>query len=145
MFSGEFHYKIDAKGRVSVPAQFKNASDGSFFVTRGQDGNLLVYDEAGFRRRSLEIEKQYGGGKEARSVKRMFFRGGPLQECDSHNRIRIPVQLVEFAAIDKEVVIIGMNSHFEIWSKERWEEQEEYDIGNYCEMRSDETAREEVE
>lgn len=141
MFTGEFHYKVDAKGRISVPKDFRHSSDGKYYVTYGPDSSLLVYDERGFMRRREALEKLDEFDPQVRSLKRVFFAGPPLQECDSHSRIRIPAKFMEYAGIDKDVVVNGMSSHFEIWSKEKWEEQSQKDITHYFTNYGEMTSR----
>jgi len=131
MFTGEFAYKMDSKGRVSVPSPFRASADGRFFITYGPEGCLFVYDEAGFKERTEELNRLDDFEPDVRALKRVFFSGPGLQECDSHGRIKIPAILSEYAGIKKDVILNGMSSHFEIWSKERWDEQRQQDIANY--------------
>jgi MraZ protein len=133
MFSGEFHYKVDAKGRVSVPAPFRANGDGKYYVTYGPDGCLFVYDEAGFKARRAELDRLDEFDPKVRSLKRVFFSGPPLQECDGYGRIKIPNQFLVYAGITKDVVVNGMAHYFEIWGKERWDEQRKADIDKYFE------------
>ncbi len=141
MFSGEFHHKIDAKGRVSVPAQFRTHGDGKYYVTYGPDGCLFVYDEQGFKAREAELNKLDEYNPTVRSLKRVFFSGPPLQDCDAVGRIKIPAQFASYAAIEKDVVMNGMAHYFEIWSRARWEQQRQQDISKYFENYREMTTR----
>ncbi|RLD09277.1 MAG: division/cell wall cluster transcriptional repressor MraZ [Chlamydiae bacterium] len=141
MFSGEFSYKMDSKGRVSVPAPFRTSSDGRYYITYGPDGCLFVYDEAGFKERAEALGKLDDFDSKVRQIKRVFFSGPGLQECDSHGRIKIPGILAEYAEIEKDVVMNGMSSHFEIWGKERWNEQRQQDIANYFQNYKEMTSK----
>jgi len=131
MFTGEFSYKMDSKGRVSVPAPFRASSDGRYYITCGPDGCLFVYDEAGFKERAEELAKLDDFNPKVRALKRIFFSGPGLQECDSHGRIKIPGKFAKDVGIEKNIIMNGMSSHFEIWGKERWDEQRQQDIANY--------------
>ena len=141
MFSGEFYYKMDAKGRVSVPSPFRDSSDGKYYITYGPDSCLFIYDEDGFEKRTAELEQLDDFDPAVRELMRVFFSGPSLQECDSHGRIKIPAVLADYAGIQKEVVVNGMSKHFEIWGRERWEEQRPQDIANYFKNYRDMTSK----
>jgi len=91
-----------------------------------------VYDEPGFKQREAELQQLDHFDPRVRSLNRVFF-SGTLQECDSHGRIKIPAAFIEYAGIEKDVVLNGMATHFEIWGKERWDKQRQQDISNYFE------------
>jgi MraZ protein len=141
MFAGEFHFRMDAKGRVSVPAPFRAQGDGKYYVTYGPDGCLFVYDECGFKAREAELNKLDEYDPKVRSLKRVFFSGPEPQECDSHGRIKLPAQFAGYAGIDKDVVMNGMAHYFEIWGRERWEQQRQQDISKYFENYREMTTR----
>ena len=141
MFLGEFSYKIDSKGRVSVPSPFRVSSDGRYYVTCGPDSCLLVYDEAGFKKQTEALAELDDFNPKVRQIKRVFFSGPGLQECDSHGRIKIPAKFAENAGIIKDIVMNGMSSHFEIWGKERWDEQRQQDIANYYQNYKEMTSK----
>jgi MraZ protein len=141
MFAGEFHFKMDAKGRVSVPAPFRAQGDGKYYVTYGPDGCLFVYDEHGFKAREAELNKLDEYDPKVRSLKRVFFSGPELQECDAVGRIKIPAPFAKYAAIDKDVVMNGMAHYFEIWSSASWEQQRQQDISKYFENYREMTTR----
>jgi len=141
MFSGEFSYKMDSKGRVSVPAPFRASSDGRYYITYGPDLCLFVYDESGFKERTEELNGLDDFDPKVRQLKRVFFSGPGLQECDSHGRIKIPSLLAVHAGIDKDIIMNGMSSHFEIWGKERWDEQRQQDLANYFQNYKEMTSK----
>ena len=141
MFSGEFSYKMDSKGRVSVPAPFRASSDGRYYITYGPDLCLFVYDEAGFKERTEILAQLDDFDPKVRQLKRVFFSGPGLQECDSHGRIKIPAVFAEYAGINKDIVLNGMSSHFEIWGKERWDEQRQQDIASYFQNYKEMTSK----
>ena len=121
MFMGEYNHTIDAKGRLIVPSKFREALGDTFVVTKGLDGCLFVYDNEEWQAfeeklRSLPITK-----KEARQFARFFLAGAAEVEVDKQGRILVPNILREFAQISKDVVLIGVASRIEIWSKERFE------------------------
>lgn len=126
MFMGEYNHTIDAKGRIIVPSKFRETLGDTFVLTLGLDGCLFVYpnDEwKGF------LTKLNGlpGSKEARQLQRYFLAGATECEIDKQGRILIPTKLRTAAGLDKEVVFVGVLSKIELWSKERWEENNIYD------------------
>ncbi len=131
MFTGVYNYKVDTKGRLSVPAPFRAAADGKFYVTCGLDKSLLVYDGNGFEEYESRLKKLNDFDRQVRALKRVFYSGAPIQGCDSHGRIKLPPALIEFAGIEKEVVLNGMSNHFEIWDKAEYDKQYQSDIENY--------------
>lgn len=133
MLIGEYSHTIDAKGRLIVPVKFRTELGERFIVTKGFDGCLYGY--------SLEewaaIEEKVKAlplvtGKDARNFTRFFFSSAIECELDSQGRILISQGLREFASLEKEVVVIGVSSRIEIWSKAKWdlynEEQDSDDI-----------------
>ncbi len=115
MFMGEYNHTIDAKGRLIVPSKFREALGDTFVVTKGLDGCLFVYDNEEWQAFE-EITN-----KEARQFARFFLAGAAEVEVDKQGRILVPNILREFAQISKDVVLIGVASRIEIWSKERFE------------------------
>jgi len=131
MFVGEFHHKADAKGRVSVPSEFRSAGDGKFYVTYGPDGCLFVYDEAGFNKHVAQFSQFEDFDSTVRRMKRVFFSGPPPQPCDISGRIKLPGHLIAHAQIKRDVVLIGMQDYFEMWGKETWDKRHEQDLADY--------------
>ena len=122
MFMGQYNHTIDAKGRVIIPAKFREKLGTSFVVTKGLDGCLYGYandDWAAFEERlgTLPITN-----KNTRQFTRFFLAGAAECELDKQGRILIPSVLREFAALEKDVVLVGVGSRIEIWDKARWNE-----------------------
>ena len=127
MFMGEYNHTIDAKGRLIVPSKFRETLGDTFVVTKGLDGCLFVYDNEEWgifeeKRKSLPITN-----KEARQFVRFFLAGAAEVEVDKQGRILVPNVLREFAELNKDVVLIGVASRIEIWSKERFEGMTAYE------------------
>ena len=125
MFMGEYDHNTDDKGRLVMPAKFREQLGGSFIVTRGLDNCLFVYSmdewkavEEKFRSIPLTTE-------DARWFTRKFFSGAAQVDMDKQGRFLIPAKLRDYAGIDKEVVSIGVLSRIEIWDKERYEDGSE--------------------
>lgn len=126
MFMGEYNHSIDAKGRVIVPAKFRETLGDEFVVTLGLDGCLFVYPNEEWLNFVSEL-KNLPGSKEARQLQRYFMAGAASCEVDKQGRILIPTKLRVQAGLEKEVVFVGVLSKIEIWSKERWEANNTYD------------------
>ena len=113
MFMGTYEHGLDAKGRVIIPAKLI-------------DGCLFAYpmnEWEGF----IEKLKELPGTKEARMLQRHFLANAAPCELDKQGRALIPAKLREYAGLAKETVFVGVLSKIEIWSKERWDENDDYD------------------
>lgn len=122
MFMSEYQHNIDSKGRLFIPARFREGLGDSFIITKGLDGCLFVYthqewDALEQKMKSLPFTKG-----DARAFVRFFFSGAAICEVDKQGRILIPVNLREYARLEKDVVIIGVSTRVEIWSKDQWEQ-----------------------
>ena len=127
MFMGEYNHTIDAKGRLIIPSKYREALGNEFVVTKGLDGCLFVYDNAEWTAFEEKLKALPLTNKDARRFVRFFLAGAALAEVDKQGRILIPGTLREFAELEKEVVLVGVGSRVEIWSKERWEDASSYD------------------
>lgn len=126
MFMGEYNHSIDAKGRIIVPAKFREALGEQFVVTLGLDGCLFVYPDEEWQEFIQQLNN-LPGNKEARQLQRYFMAGAATCEVDKQGRILIPHKLREAAALEKEIVFVGVLKKIEIWSKERWDGNNNYD------------------
>lgn len=120
MFMGEYSHTIDAKGRVIVPAKFRDALGTEFVVTLGLDGCLFLYTMEEWQAFSAKLEA-LPGGKEVRQLKRFFMASAFPCELDKQGRMLIPQKHREHAGLEKELFFVGMSNKIEIWSKERYE------------------------
>ena len=124
---GEYNHTIDTKGRLIVPSKFREALGDEFVVTKGLDGCLFVYDNKEWSAFEEKLTALPLMNKESRKFVRFFLAGAANVEVDKQGRILIPSVLREFAELDKDVVLVGVASRIEIWSKKKWEEASEYD------------------
>lgn len=127
MFMGEYNHTIDAKGRLIVPAKFREQLGSEFVVTKGLDGCLFVYSNEEWKHIEDKFREIPLTTKDARKFSRFFFAGAAMCEVDKQGRILLPANLREYAGIDKEVVSVGVFSRVEIWSKERYLENNDFD------------------
>lgn len=121
MFIGEYSYSLDDKGRVVLPSVFRSSLKGNIFVVKGFEGCLRVYDEDEWREQQKRFSQLDDFDSQARKLKRLIFSGMNEVSPDRQGRIKISSALLSFAGIDKEVVIVGVESFIEIWAKERWD------------------------
>lgn len=127
MFMGEYNHTIDAKGRLIVPSKFRELLGDTFVVTKGLDGCLFVYDNEEWNAFEEKLKSLPITNKEARQFVRFFLAGAAEVEVDKQGRILVPNILREFAQISKDVVLIGVASRIEIWSKERFDGMAAYE------------------
>ena len=120
MFMGEFHHNIDEKGRLIIPAKFRNELGEKFIITRGLEKCLYVYSESEWNTIVAKLKTLPFTKKDVRTFIRSFFSGATECEFDRQGRINITSPLVSYADITKECVIIGANDRIEIWSEEGW-------------------------
>ncbi|HHY82694.1 MAG TPA: division/cell wall cluster transcriptional repressor MraZ [Clostridiales bacterium] len=121
MFIGEYQHTIDSKGRVIMPAKFREELGEKFVVTKGLDNCLFVYPNEEWRNLEQKLRTLPLTSKEARAFIRFFFAGAAECEVDKQGRILIPANLREHASLEKDIVIIGVSGRVEIWSKEAWD------------------------
>lgn len=122
MFMGEYSHTIDAKGRIIVPAKFRDNLGDNFVITKGLDNCLFVYTSDDWFKFEEKLRALPLTNKDARKFTRFFLAGAAEMEVDKQGRILIPSVLREFAALDKDVVFVGVGSRIEIWDKIRWNE-----------------------
>ncbi|WP_010530443.1 division/cell wall cluster transcriptional repressor MraZ [Lentibacillus jeotgali] len=122
MFMGEYQHNIDTKGRIIVPAKFREDLGESFVVTRGLDKCLFAYPMEEWKLLEEKLKKLPLTKKDARAFTRFFFSGAVECEVDKQGRINIPQPLRQYAGLDKECVVIGVSNRVEFWANENWEE-----------------------
>jgi MraZ protein len=126
-FKGEYSHSIDAKGRLIIPAKFRELLGDQFVVTKGFDGCLFVFAEEGWNKFEEKLQSLPMDKPEARILGRFFISGAIDAELDKQGRILLPANLLQHAGIEKEAVIAGVGNRAEIWSKEKWEKASTFD------------------
>lgn len=126
MFYGEYIHSIDRKGRIILPAKFREVAKSHFverfFVTRGLDKCLFMLPEEEWRAQENRLKAISFTKKESRTFNRLFFSGAAEMDCDAQGRILLPQYLKDYAEIKRDVVIVGVSSRIEIWAKDKWED-----------------------
>ena len=122
MFMGEYNHTIDAKSRLIIPSKFREALGDEFVVTKGLDGCLFVFDNKEWAIFEEKLQRLPSlTNPDVRKFVRFFMAGATSVEVDKQGRILIPAGLKDFAALEKDTVLIGVGNRVEIWSKERYD------------------------
>ena len=120
MFIGEYQHTLDPKNRVIMPSKFREKLGDSFVMTKGLDNCLFIYSSEEWSIVEDKLKSLPMTNKDARAFVRFFFAGACECELDKQGRILMPNNLKDYAKIDKELVIIGVSTRIEIWSREEW-------------------------
>lgn len=118
---GEYQHSIDAKGRLIIPAKFREHLTEGFVLTRGLDNCLFGYPILEWRKLEEKLKQLPVTKKDARAFTRFFFSGATEVEVDKQGRINIPSNLLTHANVQKDCVVLGVSNRIEIWSKESWQ------------------------
>lgn len=127
MFKGEYSHTIDTKGRVIVPAKFRDKLGEGSVVTKGFDGCLFVYPEDEWEKFEARLSGLPLNNEKVRKVTRFFFASAADCEIDKQGRFLIPSGLRDFGGLEKDVVMVGVLNRIEIWSKDRWNDTNTYE------------------
>ncbi|MDF2865453.1 MAG: mraZ protein [Clostridia bacterium] len=120
MLLGEYNHNVDEKGRVSVPAKFREDLGASFIVTKGLDNCLFIYSKNEWSTFETKLKDLPLTNPNVRNFIRFFFSGATECELDKQGRINIPQNLREYAGLNKDLSIIGVSTRVEIWDREKW-------------------------
>ncbi len=126
IFRGRFEYTIDPKGRVNIPAPFRDQLTGSgqdALIITNYSGCLYAYPADGWSRIEEKLSKVSSVDRKLNTFLRFFVGAAVEVVPDKQGRILIPPSLRTYAGLDKDVVITGFPNRFEIWSREKWEEE----------------------
>lgn len=123
MLLGEFNHSIDEKGRLIIPAKLRDDLGENFVICNGLEGCLFVYSQEEWNKFVTELEALPRMSKDARIYKRYFFGSASEGTFDKQGRVVVPPPLRKTANLEKDVVLVGVQDHVEIWDKARWEEQ----------------------
>lgn len=121
MFLGTFTPKLDDKGRLILPAKFRDELSEGLVITRGQERCLYVFSEQEFADMHERIRRAPITSKQGRDYLRVFLSGAHAETPDKQSRVTIPAALREYAGLDKELAVIGAGTRAEIWDAEAWQ------------------------
>ena len=121
MFIGEYHHTIDEKGRIIIPAKFREELGNNFIITRGIENCLFVYSAENWAKITNKLNSLPFTKKDARTFNRFFMSGATNVELDKQGRVNISKPLIDYASLLKDCVIIGTGDRLEVWSQESWD------------------------
>jgi len=129
---GQHRYQLDTKGRIALPAKFRDPFADGVYLTLGQDGCLFAFPKEEWEQRSVEVRSRPLNGQHARAYARMFFGNAERVDLDGQGRLVIPQKLRTAVGIGREVLVIGVSDRLEIWSREAWDRYEQSHGGAYA-------------
>ncbi|MBU4270361.1 MAG: division/cell wall cluster transcriptional repressor MraZ [Planctomycetes bacterium] len=125
LLTGVFSRSIDQKLRVALPRRLRETleSDGrqALYIAPGTDQSLALYTEDAFARLAERLAQSSPTRQDVRTFNRLFYARAQRVEWDSQGRVRVPPELAELARLEKEVVLLGVQDHVELWAAEHWE------------------------
>ena len=125
MFLGQYHHNLDEKGRLTIPAKFREALVEGAYLTQGFDRNLRLLTKSDFNLLAEKINHLSMTDPSIRQLRRLIFANASDVQLDRLGRTLIPQFLREFAGLETEAVIVGVGEAIEIWSPEAWATQED--------------------
>ena len=123
MFLGQYQHSIDDKGRLMVPARFRELLEGGAYLTQGFDRCLMVMTETYFKQVYDRITAMSLTDPTARMLRRLIFSNAYPVEVDKVGRILVPGNLRQFAGLESNTIVAGQGEYFEVWSPAEWEKQ----------------------
>ena len=121
MFLGRYAHTLDAKGRLAIPARFRDAMAEGLVLTRGIDRCLTLYPMVAWRPLAEKVSALPITDPDARNLRRLFFAEASDLALDGQGRILVPPELRRYAGLEREALVVGMDTAIEIWSPERWQ------------------------
>ncbi len=125
MFLGEYEHTLDAKGRVILPARFRDRLTSGLVFAPGQDRCIDVYPVATFERRVEELRSLPREDQRARAYLRVFLAGAHQDTPDGQGRVTVPQRLREYADLERDLTVVGSDEKVEVWDRETWESYRE--------------------
>ncbi len=121
MFLGEFEYKIDEKGRLPIPPKYRKDLKDGVVLTAGPERCVVAYTASEWNKLAAKLTGGTVAKAKMRKLNRAFFATAFSLIIDGQGRVALPIPLREYAGIEDEVIIAGVNNYFELWNKEQWE------------------------
>jgi MraZ protein len=124
LLTGTFTRALDEKQRLAIPKRFRAAighpKEDLLYITPGTDGSLALYSEKEFEKLIGQIQGS-DAEQDMRAFNRLFYAQAQCAEIDNQGRVRIPPELCELAGLSKEIILLGVRDHMELWDKGRWD------------------------
>lgn len=121
MFLGEYKHSMDDKGRLFIPAKLRESLGKHFYISKGFDRCLMIYDETQWAQFSAKLNALSMGQAKNRDIKRFFFSGADELTCDKQGRVLLASALRQYAGILRDIVIVGVGDKAEVWAAEAWD------------------------
>ncbi len=134
MFMGEYQHSLDDKGRLTIPAKFRNGLGDRFIATKGLDNCLFLYPLPEWEQIELKLKTLPFTRADARAFMRFFFSGAVDCELDKQGRINLPPTLRDYAKVERDAVVIGVSNRVEVWSAAAWEAYQSSAEASYEEL-----------
>ena len=120
MFLGEYAHTVDEKGRITLPAKYRADLASGVVVTRGIDKCLFVFPMEEWKKLSDRVSALPLTDGQAREFRRLLFSGATDAELDKQGRVLLPQYLRDYAGLNSNVIVAGLNTHMEIWALDAW-------------------------
>lgn len=120
MFTGEHQHTLDEKGRVILPARFRDRLASGLYLAPGQDRCVDVYPVSVFERRVEQLRSLPREDQRARGYLRVFLAGAHQETPDTQGRVTLPQRLREYAGLEKDLTVVGNDEHLELWDRDVW-------------------------
>ena len=124
MFLGTHTPRLDQKGRLFLPAKYRDELSGGLVITKGQEHCLYAFPTVEFQRVTDALSSAPVTAKAVRDYSRILFASASDESCDKQGRITIPPKLRAYAGLDRDCVVIGANTRLEIWADKAWSDYE---------------------
>lgn len=122
MFLGTYEPKLDEKGRLILPAKYREQLAGGIVITRGQDRCLYVFPASEFERMYQDLRQAPLSDKQSRDFVRVMLSGASDEIPDRQGRITIPAPLRKYASLDRDLTVVGVGARVEVWDTKSWNE-----------------------
>lgn len=132
MFLGEYQHALDAKGRVILPAAFREDLEGGLVLTVGPDHCLTVHPSAAWERVVEDLRKLRSTDRRERAYVRVMTSSAHADALDRQGRVTIPARLREYASLTKDVAVVGADERIELWDWARWEAYREQAMAEFA-------------
>jgi MraZ protein len=126
MLIGQYHSKVNLKGRAAFPKKFREELGDRLVVTMGYEGSLIIVSSDGWKALIEGTENKPFIFGSARDTNRFLLGGATEVELDSQGRFVVPPYLREYGKLEEEVVFLGLNKYVEVWDKKHWQEYQKY-------------------
>ncbi|MFV1968075.1 MAG: division/cell wall cluster transcriptional repressor MraZ [Pirellulaceae bacterium] len=145
LLTGTFPRSLDDKQRLAIPKPLRESlgypTNSVFFLAPGTDGSLAFYSELVFTRLAEQMDATSPNSQDVRAFNRLFFAQAQRVEIDRQGRMRIPAELAHLAGLGREIVLIGVRDHVEIWNRSQWDRYLTQQQARYDEIAETATAQ----